>query len=96
MGFDNLKSMQLITQIKTLIGDSQLPICVVYYMLKDLLREVEELYSDVIQAEQKTYIEDQEKIKETVINGIQEHPIEFKGTIEDLRDSQEKESSGQE
>ena len=96
MSFDNLKTMQLVTQIKTLISDSQLPVCIIYYMLKDLSNEVEQLYSEIVQAEQKTYLENQEKLKETVIKGVQEAPLHFEEIVEDLRKPQKTEEAGQE
>lgn len=96
MSFDNLKTMQLVTQIKTLISDSQLPVCIIYYMLKDLSNEVEQLYSEIVQAEQKTYLENQEKLKETVIKGAQEAPLHFEEIVEDLREPQKIEEAGQE
>ena len=91
MGFNNLFLFNTVNQIKQTIEQAQLPIGTVYYMLQSLTNEIGNLYNQTIQQEMNVYLQNQEKIKETVQDGVKEaietHPLVF---------TEEKEKSGQE
>lgn len=49
----NLQIFNLIQNIKDILANSNLPIGVVYYILKDIYKEIEQLYQQQILIEQK-------------------------------------------
>lgn len=49
-----------------LIGSSQLPIGVTYYVLKDIFQNIEMLYNETLEKEKKDILSSMEKEKEEV------------------------------
>lgn len=58
MGIDIFKK-----NIANVIRESQLPVGIVYYVFKDILTEVQEVYNDTIQKETQQLAEQLEKEK---------------------------------
>ena len=58
--------------IANVIGNSQLPVGVLYYILKDVMRDIENLYEDALQKEAEEICKEAEKAKAEDIKENQE------------------------
>lgn len=50
--------------IANVISNSQLPISVLYYVIKDIYRDIEQIYNETLEKELKEVQEEKENIKE--------------------------------
>jgi hypothetical protein len=60
----NYQMEELKMYIKRTLGGAQLPIGVTVYVLKDILKEMEDLYYDRVQEEQARYVAFQKELQE--------------------------------
>lgn len=60
----NYQMEELKMYIKRTIGGAQLPIGITVYILKDILKEMEDLYYDRVQEEQARYVAFQKELQE--------------------------------
>lgn len=64
--------MELRQNISTVINQSELPVDGIYFVLKDILSEVAEIYNQQIRKNEATAQQSQESIKKEINNEVQE------------------------
>lgn len=69
----NLQIYELVQNLSNLINNSQLPIGIVYYIIKDIYQQMQELYNQQVTNE---YNAQQEHHSEEAIKGFVEKSIE--------------------
>jgi hypothetical protein len=74
----NYQMEELKMYIKRTIGGAQLPIGITVYILKDILKEMEDLYYNRVQEEQARYVAFQKELQE-----MENQPIEEESNQEE-------------